>query len=262
MIPPVPPAIVEKVGQGTTPELARLRAIREVMMPFGVSVDSVYSESSTNRGSQSRESILVQVNVNSVPGIEITREYRQHNTYYAVVRFDLARAQEQAVVQVNKDLGELMWLFDRPRSASRKHGLHQTWILLQRDLSTCTALGVQRPQVPQHRFEEESRGPKLVIAYDKGGDKDPNQFDLVAAICRTYGDPDGTHIVKVQARYAVNTLPRTGDRLLHRIKILIILNGVSHLISEEVTTPRLERPTLEQILGVASPHLEELISSL
>lgn len=263
MIPQVPPAIVEKVGQGPTPELARLRGIQSVLQHLEVSVDTFYIETTTPSKTTARESILVQVSVNGMPGVEVAREYRKGSLYYAEVRFNQSRAQTLAVAKVNEDLDELDWLLHRPRTAGRKQGLLRSWAELQRDISICKMLGAQGFRSPDRDVQEEFRGPRLIFVDDGQWDRstDLSQRDLATKLCRLYSDPDGLRTVKVQVQYKLSTTLRFNEAT-HVIRLQVGLNGKTYTFCEEIVTPRTHRPTPSQILGAFGNQLEELISSL
>jgi hypothetical protein len=255
---PLPPAIIQQVGEGNTPELARLRAIRNVVQPLGVSVESAYMETTTRTGTTASSSILIQVNVNGIPGIEITKEYRKGSTYYAEARFNLAVAQQIAYDQYQRDLEDLTWILNRPRTASRNRGLQRAWVCVQQDVSTCSLLGVE-VRVPRVQVEEESRGPKLVATYSRGGSK--VGAGLSALICQTYSDQLSSRVVEVQAQYTTRIKSR-GNDTVYQVDVAVTLNGNSFTLQGEVVKPRYKaEPTPTQILGATNTQLEELISS-
>jgi hypothetical protein len=262
MILQVPPAIIEKVGQGSTAELARLRGIQSALQHLEMSVEAVYVETATPRKTDIKQTIMVQVNVNGIPGVEITREYRQGNTFYAEVRFDQERARQLAVSKVNGDVEELDWLLSRPRTPGRKRGLNRVWVQTQQDIRVCNLLGAQGFKVPNRGIQEEFRGPRLNFVDDGrwSYSTDLSQRDLTARICQLYGDPEGQRDVRVQVQYNVfTTLGR--NEATHSVKLTVSLNGNPHTFCEEIVTPRTQRPTPSQILGAFGTHLEELISS-
>jgi hypothetical protein len=263
MIMQVPPAIVEKVGQGNTAELARLRGIQAALQHLEVSVDSIYIENNTSRKTTAKQTILVQVNVNGIPGVEVAREYHQGNLYYAVVRFDQSLAQALAVQKVNSDVDELNWLFNRPRTAGRKQGLTRVWAEIQRDIGVCKLLGAQGFNSPDRKIAEEFRGPRLIFVDDGvwSRSKDHSQRDLTNQICHLYSDTEGTRTILVQTKVQLSTQLRAHDAA-HLVQLQISFNGKSHTLCEEIVTPRHLRPTPSQVLGAFGNQLEELISSL
>lgn len=261
--PPPPPAIIERVGQGPTADLARLRGIKEVLLPLQVSVDAFYLETSNGRKTSATEAILVQVNANGIPGVEVAREYHKGNLYYAEVRFDLSKAQSLAMQKVNTDLDELDWLLHRPRSGGRTRGLQRLWAQVQQDLAVCKLLSCPAVRTPDRKVVEEFCGPRLISVDDGQWDRstDLSQRDLASRICQLFGSPDGTRTVSVKVATRTTTTMRAHDAL-HCVRVQIAFNGTTHLITEEIVTPRHSHPTPSQILGAIGPQLEELISSL
>lgn len=258
----VPPAIIERVGQGNSAELARLRGIQQALLHLEASVDAAYQETSTTRTTTAKQTILVQVNINAIPGVEIVREYHRGNLFYAEVRFDQGHAQELALVKINQDLDELDWLFNRPQTAGRRRGLARAWAAIQQDLMVCNLLGVKGVTTPDRKIQEEFRGPKLIFVDDGIGSRsiDLSQRDLANRICRLYSDPDGTRTVELRLQYKVST-ELDHDDATHSISLQFSLNGTVHSLREEIVTPRNSFPTPSQILGAFGPQLEEIISS-
>lgn len=84
--PPRPLPVAE--GQAETRELARLRAYRALLLPFGATVQSTFYETTSYRKNEVWESHLVQVNINAFHGIRVLRESQKENTWTVSVELD------------------------------------------------------------------------------------------------------------------------------------------------------------------------------
>lgn len=136
-LPPPPPPLVAQ-GQAETRELARLRALRALLMPLGARVDSTFYE---NMGEgKIQEAHLVQVNVNSIQGIRFRNESVSSNTWTVQVELNL----EEAIESVQKDLSihteALHRLTILESNSFRKQALERVHEQIQQDIEILSML--------------------------------------------------------------------------------------------------------------------------
>lgn len=100
-------ALAQCIGQGPTMELATLRAIRLSLIPYGVTVESSFSEETTEKSSHFKETYVIRVNVNSLPGINILKAEKSGGVWTVSVRFNEAEAMETLEKQIQENESNL-----------------------------------------------------------------------------------------------------------------------------------------------------------
>lgn len=118
--PPPKPVPVIAEGQAETLELARLRAIRALLLSYGATVESTFHEKTSYKKSEVWEAHLVQVNVNSFHGIHILKEQQVGNTWTVSVELNEGEAYQYVKKSLKGHFEALQRLRNLPVNTFRR----------------------------------------------------------------------------------------------------------------------------------------------
>ena len=113
----------QSLGQSPNLELARVQAIRVALISYGATVQSIFLERTTLKGSEIMEAHAISVDINSLPGIHILKEEKKAGQWNVWVEFRVKEAISTLQANLEEDFENLEELRSMPPNSNRNRAL-------------------------------------------------------------------------------------------------------------------------------------------
>lgn len=115
--------MAQTLGQGPDIGTARVRAIRALLLPYGITIQSTFQEKTTEKGSRFMEAHCILVAVNNIPGIHILKEEKIRGEWNCWAEFNGQEAIQTLRENLQEDQSSLQSLRALPKNPNRTRAM-------------------------------------------------------------------------------------------------------------------------------------------